>query len=307
MLIPKDLDLTLLILEKLFEVEDFVNKMIQEELIVSTEIMPIDKAKKLGAMALFSEKYGDVVRVVKIGKSIELCGGTHTTNTKDIKKFAISSCESKGSNVYRIEAVTGDRVEDSLFSIIKPYNDEMIRILMKAKEVLEEARRDGFKLEFDVEINNDKPKSYRDIIYNRNELQYVRSEENDLEIKYNEMKSKAAVQNLDIYREHVQVLGDVECIIMKVQNKDIDVLKTIIDTLIMDYKNGFILFANVKNDHSVNFVAKSTSNISAGDMVKKISIACGGKGGGNPTFAQGGAKSDDNLDNALKEVEKEIK
>ena len=292
--------------DKLFEVEDFVNRMIQDEIIVSTEVMPIDKAKKLGAMALFSEKYGDVVRVVKIGKSIELCGGTHTSNTKDIAKFAITSCESKGSNVYRIEAVTGDKIEEALFSIIKPYNDEMVRILMKAKEILEEARHNGMKLEFDVDINNDKPMSYKDIIYNRNELQYVRSEENELEVKYAQMKSKAAVQNLDIYKEHIKTINGIDTIIMKVQNKDVDVLKTIIDTLMQDIPNGFILLANVKSDDSVNFISKSTSSISSGDIVKKIAFECGGKGGGNPTFAQGGAKSSEGLDKALEDIEKDI-
>ena len=97
--------------EKLLEVEKFANDMISENLIVSTEIMPIDKAKQLGAMALFNEKYGDTVRVVKIGKSIELCGGTHASNTSDIKNLAIYSCESKGSNIYRIEAATSDKIE----------------------------------------------------------------------------------------------------------------------------------------------------------------------------------------------------
>ena len=78
--------------QKILEVEEFANNMIGENLIVSTEIMPIDKAKKLGAMALFNEKYGDMVRVVKIGKSIELCGGTHVANTKDIGRLAIYNC-----------------------------------------------------------------------------------------------------------------------------------------------------------------------------------------------------------------------
>ena len=90
--------------EKVIAVEDMVNKLIAEKHIVSTEVMPLDKAKQLGAMALFNEKYGSMVRVVKMGKSIELCGGTHTSNTGNIKKFAIYSYESKGSNTYRIEA-----------------------------------------------------------------------------------------------------------------------------------------------------------------------------------------------------------
>ena len=166
------------------EVEKFANDMIDQELIVSTEIMPIDKAKEMGAMALFSEKYGETVRVVKIGKSIELCGGTHATNTKDIVRLAITSCESKGSNVYRIEAVTNERIEPALLEIISPYNDEKVKLLMKAKELIEDARNEGIKLVFDVDIDNNKPESYKDIMFNKNELQYLQQEVRELEKKY---------------------------------------------------------------------------------------------------------------------------
>ena len=293
--------------EKLLAVEEMVNQMIAEKIMVSTEVMPIDKARKMGAMALFSEKYGDMVRVVKIGKSIELCGGTHAANTEEAKAFAICSCESKGSNVYRIEAVTGDKIEDALFSIIKPYNDEMVRILMKAKEILEDARRNGIKLEFEVDINNDKPTSYKDIIFNKNELQYVRSEENDLEKKYFAIREKSTLQNLDIYKEHIKLIGNYETIIMKVENKDNNLLKSIVDTLINDLNNGFIMFANVKDDSSINFIAKSNSNIHAGDIVKKAAFACGGKGGGNPTFAQGGGNDATDIDKVLEDIKKDIK
>ena len=292
--------------DKLLEVEEFVNGMIDEKIIVSTEVMPIDKAKQLGAMALFSEKYGDIVRVVKIGKSIELCGGTHAANTEEAKRFAICNCENKGANVYRIEAVTGDKIEDALYSIIKPYNDEMIRILMKAKGILEEARNNGIKLEFDVDINNDKPVSYKDIIFNKNELQYVRSEENELEKKYFAIREKNILQNLDIYHENTKLIGNYETIIMKLNNKDNNLLKSIVDSLINDLNNGFVFFANVKDDGSVNFIAKSNSNIHAGDMVRKAAFACNGKGGGNPTFAQGGAANSSLVDSVLEDIKKDI-
>ncbi len=293
--------------DKILEVEKFANDMIHQDIIVSTEIMPLDKAKELGAMALFSEKYGEMVRVVKIGKSIELCGGTHTTNTKEIGTFAIYSWESKGSNVYRIEAVTGDRIENTLYNVIKPYTDEKIRILMKAKEVLEEARNNGIKLEFDVEINNDKPQSYKDIIYNRNELQYIRQEEKELEKSYYDQKEKNTLQNLDIYKEHKEIINGIECIIMKVKDKDMNILKSIADTLMNEMKEGFILFANIKEDNSVNFVAKSNSRIHAGNIVKEVSLKCNGKGGGNPTFAQGGSKSIKEIDKILESIKKDIK
>ena len=292
--------------EKLLEVEKFVNEMINENIIVSTEIMPLDKAKKLGAMALFSEKYGKNVRVVKIGKSIELCGGTHATNTKEIEKFAIYNCESKGSNIYRIEATTGSKIESIIYDTIKPYTDEKVKLLIKAREILEEARNNGIKLEFDVDINNDKPESYKDIIFNRNELQYVHQEVKDLEKKYFEIKEKQTLQNLDIYREHIKVINDVETLIMKLDNKDTNLLKSITDELINEMNNAFIFFINIKEDNSVNFIAKSTSFVNAGLIVKDASISSNGNGGGSPKFAQGGGKTSENIDEIIKHIEKVI-
>lgn len=167
--------------EKVIAVEDMVNKLIAEKHIVSTEVMPLDKAKQLGAMALFSEKYGAMVRVVKMGKAMELCGGTHTSNTGNIKKFAIYSYESKGSNTYRIEACTNTRIENTLYDIIKPYNDETIKLLMKARGILDEAKKYGITLDFDVELDNIKANSYKDIVYNQNKLSYVQTEVKELE------------------------------------------------------------------------------------------------------------------------------
>lgn len=293
--------------EKLLEVEEFANEMIKKELLVSTEIMPIDKAKQLGAMALFNEKYGDTVRVVKIGKSIELCGGTHTTNTKEINRLAISSCESKGSNVYRIEAVTNEKIEQTLFNAIKPYNDEMIKLLIKAREVLDEARNQGIKLEFDVDINNDKPISYKDIIFNRNELQYIQQEVKELEKKYYEIREKQTLENLDIYREHIKVINNVSTLIMDVKNKDINLLKSIADSLINELSQGVIFFANIKEDGSVNFIGKSNCFVNIGLIVKDAAISSSGNGGGSPTFAQGVGKNTEKLEEIFNHIEKVIK
>ena len=292
--------------EKLLEVEHFANAMIDEHIIVSTEIMPLDKAKQIGAMALFSEKYGDTVRVVKIGKSIELCGGTHAANTKDIKRLAIYSCESKGSNVYRIEAVTGDRIEETLYNTIKPYTDEKIRVLMKAREILETARNNGIKLEFDVDINNDKPVSYKDIIFNKNELQYVIQEEKELEKKFYALKEQSTLQNLDIYREHIKVIDGIETIIMMVQNKENNLLKSIADSLMNELENGYIFFLNKKDDGSANFISKSNSSINCGFVMKKIASYADGNGGGSPTFAQGGTSYYDDYNELLSYIMKEF-
>lgn len=292
--------------DKIIEVEKFANEMVNENHIVSTEVMPIDKAKKLGAMALFSEKYGDIVRVVKIGKSIELCGGTHATNTKDIEKIAIYNCEAKGSNIYRIEGVTRNHIENILFEQIKPYNDEMLRQLMKAKTIIEEAKENGIKLEFDVNIDNEKPTSYKDIIFNKNQLQYINSEVKQLEKKYFEIKEQNTLQNLDIYKEQYKNINNVDTIIMKVKNKDNNLLKSIADTLVNEFTNGLVFFANIKEDNSVNYICKSNSNINAGLLVKKASTASNGNGGGSPTFAQGGGKTIENIDEIMESIKKEI-
>lgn len=290
--------------EKILEVEKFINDMIAQDIIVSTEVMPIDKAKQLGAMALFNEKYGGKVRVVKIGKSIELCGGTHTANTSNIKKLAIYSCESKGSNVYRIEAATADKIETTLYNVIKPYNDEMIKLLMKAREILEEARNEGIKLEFNVEIDNEKPTSYKDIIFNKNELQYVQQEVKELEKKFFILKEKRTLENLDIYLEHLKDYNGTKGIIMELHNKDVNLLKSIADNLVNQIGDCFVFFANIKDNGSVNFLARSTNRVNAGLIVKDAAISSDGNGGGSPTFAQGGGKTTAALEKIYAHIEK---
>ena len=293
--------------EKILEVEEFANNMIGENLIVSTEVMPLEKAKKIGAMALFSEKYKDMVRVVKIGKSVELCGGTHTSNTSLIGNLAIYNCESKGSNVYRIEAVTGNKIEGALSEVVKTYNDEKLKLLIKAKEILEDARNKGIKLDFEVDITNERPTSYKDIIYNRNELQYVHHEVKELEKKYYDILEKNTLQNLDIYKENFEKINDVNVLVMKQNNKDINLLKSIADSLLNEIKDGVVFFINVKEDDTVNFICKSNSKVKAGPLVKEASLTAGGNGGGSPTFAQGGGKSTEELDKIEKDIKKAIK
>ena len=118
--------------EDLYKVESLVNDMIKASYEADINEMDIKEAKKLGAMALFDDKYKEKVRVVKFGPSIELCGGTHIDNTSNIKSFAIKSIESKGLNIYRIEAVCDTNLEVELYEEIKPYNNEMITLLDKA-------------------------------------------------------------------------------------------------------------------------------------------------------------------------------
>lgn len=291
--------------EEIVKVEEFINNEIKKHIIVSTEIMPFDKAKQIGAMALFSEKYGDTVRVVKIGKSIELCGGTHANNTSDIKRLAIYNFESKGSNVYRIEATTGSRIENTLFDIIKPYNDEMMRLLIKAKEIINQAKKMDIKLDFDVEIDNSAPTSYKDIIFNKNELKYIQNEVKELEKKFISEKEKKALDNIDVYKKEIVENNEFKYLVMKTIDKDVTALKSIADSIINYMENGVVFFANIKNN-SVNFIAKSNCSVNAGYIVKMASNKALGNGGGSPTFAQGGGHDISVIDDVLELVTKEI-
>lgn len=286
---------------KVTEVENYINDLAKKNIDSNTDIMSIEDAKKTGAMALFNEKYGKNVRVVSIGDSKELCGGTHVKNTNEIEKFAIVSVESKGSNVYRIEAVTNDAVEDALMDAIKPYNDEKIKLLMKAKTIINAARHDGILLDFDIQIDNKEPMSYEDIISERNELEYTQEEVKNLEKTYIQKKQEKALENLSIYESHIEMIKGNSVLLMKLKDQDTDVLKSIIDTLLNKMGNGFIFFANVKEDR-VQFLARSNINLSAGDIIKLAASKSNGNGGGSPTFAQGGGKDITHLDEILDEI-----
>ena len=289
--------------EEIVKTEEMVNNIIKKGIITSTEVMPLDKAKELGAMALFGEKYSDTVRVVKIDKSIELCGGTHIANTKDIKKFAIYNFESKGSNTYRIEAVTDKRVETTLFDVIKPYNDEMVKLLIKAKEILDLAKRQGINLDFDVEIDNSVPTSYKDIIYNQNELSYIQSEVKALEKTYNSEVEKLTLNNLDIYLNRTKEINNKKFLYLELDNIEMFLVKAIADNLCNKYDSVLIFISNIKDDDSVNFISRSSiKDINAGLLMKTITTAFEGNGGGSPTFAQGGIKSK----SYLKEIKQKI-
>ena len=294
-----------LIDDEIIKVEELVNELINKELEVTTQIMTIEEAKETKAMALFSEKYGNNVRVVSMGESKELCGGTHVNNTKTINKFAIVNIESKGSNVYRLTAVTDKEIESKLLNEIKPYNDEKIKLLMKAKNILQSAKKENIILNFDVEINNNEPISYKDIIFEKNELEYVQNELKNLEKNYKTEKEKLALSDLSQFEKNIEEIKSIKTIIMKTENIESSILKEIVDTLLNKIDTGLIFIANINND-SVNFIARSNSIINAGTLVKEASNKSLGNGGGSPTFAQGGGKTIEFIDEILTNIKNNI-
>ena len=289
--------------ELILKVEDLVNEKVNAGYEVKIEYLPLEEAKKKGAMALFSDKYGDIVRVVTMGPSIELCAGTHVENTKDIKKVAIASIENKGSDVYRVTASSDKGIAALLAKEVSKYNEEMLKLLDKAKKIINEAKKLDIDLKFDFHIDNDKPISYRDVVINKNELSSLREEIKKLEKDFTMKKNEKSVSDLSSFLEVKEEINGINTIISITNNYEVAILKQIVSHLSNTLENSFILLANVNEDNSVNYVAKSTSDkVNCGEIVKDLSVRSSGNGGGSKSFAQGGGSDATIVNNILVNV-----
>ena len=294
--------------ELILKVENLVNEKIQAGYETNIEYMSIKEAKEKGAMALFSDKYGSTVRVVTLGPSIELCAGTHVSNTKDINKFAIAIVENKGADTYRIIGATDANIPKVLEEEIKKYNDEMIKLLDKAKKIIKSAKELDIELNFNFNINNDIPTSYRDIVINKNELETLRESLKKLEKEFTTKKSEKSVSDLSSFLEIKEEINGITTIITITNGYDIASLKQIASALSNQIgDNNFVLLANVNENNSVNYIAKATSNrINCGEIVKDLSVRSGGNGGGNKSFAQGGGTDATIVSKILMNVKEQI-
>ena len=294
--------------ELILKVENLVNEKIQAGYETNIEYMSIKEAKEKGAMALFNDKYGSTVRVVTLGPSIELCAGTHVSNTKDINKFAIAIVENKGADTYRIIGATDANIPKVLEEEIKKYNDEMIKLLDKAKKIIKSAKELDIELNFNFNINNDIPTSYRDIVINKNELETLRESLKKLEKEFTTKKSEKSVSDLSSFLEIKEEINGITTIITITNGYDIASLKQIASALSNQIgDNNFVLLANVNENNSVNYIAKATSNrINCGEIVKDLSVRSGGNGGGNKSFAQGGGTDATIVSKILMNVKEQI-
>lgn len=294
--------------EIITKVEEEVNKKISQNIDTHISYMKLDEAKKRGAMALFEDKYGDIVRVVELGDSIELCGGTHVKNTGDIKKVGIINVENKGSDIYRITGTSDRWIIPMMQREIAPYNDDMIKLLGKVKKILMDADKMDIKLNWSYDINNDAPTCYNDIVFNRNEVKGLKEEVKNLEKKYMELKSQKSVSDLSNFMENINNINNINTVIAITKDYDVNTLKQIASSLSNRIENSFILLANV-GENSVNFVCKNKTtneNIDAGKIIKHLSLKCSGNGGGNKTFAQGGGSDTTNVSMYLKEIKESL-
>ncbi|SEQ03242.1 alanine--tRNA ligase [Basfia succiniciproducens] len=258
--------------EQIIEIEAIVNRQIRENISVTTEVMDIEAAKQKGAMALFGEKYSDLVRVVGMtGFSIELCGGTHVKRTGDIGLFKVVSESAIAAGIRRIEAVTAENAINWL-------NNQQ-NILNQSADLL---KSDTASLVEKIQQLQDKAKKAE------KELQ--------------QLKEKAAMQaGSDLAKSAVKI-NDISVIVQQLDGIETKSLRVMVDDLKNQLGSGVIVFASVVED-KVNLIvgvtADLTGKVKAGELVNLMAQQVGGKGGGRPDMAMAGGSQPENVGAAL--------
>ena len=288
-------------------VENRVNERVQAGYETKIEYVSLDEAKKRGAMALFSDKYGDIVRMVTMGDSIELCAGTHVKNTKDIEKIAIISIENKGADTFRIEGTTKNNINQMLQQEAKPYKEEILKLLTKVKIILTSAKEQGIDLKFDYNNIDDKElTSYQDIVNLKESIEILKENIKELEKKLKQEKNNKSLSNLTAFTTNMCVINGIKVNLSILEDYDIDVMKSVADAICNKYEDCLVVLANVKNNH-VNFIAKSnTDKVNCGAIIKELSMKCKGNGGGSKNFAQGGGSDATSLASFLEEIKNNL-
>jgi alanyl-tRNA synthetase len=262
--------------EQLAEVEQKVNAVISEGEDVCTEVKSYDEAVGAGATALFTEKYGDKVRVVTVGNvSQELCGGTHVRNTADIRYFRIVSEGSVATGVRRIEAVTGETA---------------LAMAEKERQL--------------VAVMAEKLKTVPEQLPNR--LEEIIEENSRLNKELNQAKRGQAGDEVQRILAEAIEIGGTKVAVARLAEFSMDLLRESVDRLKDALHSGIVLLGGV-SEGKVSLVAgvtqDLTAKVKAGDLVKKTATMVGGGGGGRPDMAQAGGKEPAKLDEALKTSE----
>lgn len=267
--------------EELEKIEEIVNEKIWKSITVETDYKGINEAKAMGAMALFGEKYGDVVRVVKVGDySLELCGGCHVSNTSVIGLFKIVSETGIGAGTRRIEAVTGESAYSLLNSQISILKEAAAKLKTNIKDV--PAR---------VEIL-------------QNEVKQLHRENESLTTKLGNIEAGNLVSK-------VTEVNGVSVLVSKVQGTDMNNLRNMADDLKQKLGSGIVVLGSPA-EGKVNLIAGVTNDLiqkgyHAGKLIKEVASICGGGGGGRPDMAQAGGKDPAKLDAALESVKEWVK
>lgn len=291
---------------QIMNLEEKVNEKVNANYETKIELLSLEEAKKKGAMALFDDKYGDVVRVVTMGDSIELCAGTHVPNTKMIEKIAIISLENKGADTYRIEGTTKKHINELLHEAVQPYQEEITKLLTKAKNILTEAKTQDITLNFNFDFEDKELTSYQNVIDYKNQLQNLKEEIKNLEKEYRNQKTQKTTSDLTAFTTNMEVINGIKVCAAILENYDIDMIKNLADAINNKYDNCFVILANIKNNN-VNIIAKTNSDkINCGAIVKDLSIKCKGNGGGSKTFAQGGGSDAKDIVSHLNKIKEDL-
>lgn len=261
---------------QLREIERLVNHNVMLNHAVGIQEMDIEAAKQMGAMALFGEKYGDVVRVVDMGEfSIELCGGTHVKSTGNIGPFRVLSEGGVASGVRRIEAITGDGAWQTIYQL----DDNLNQIAQATKA---------------------------DKAHLVDKVSQLVANQRELEKQLQQLQSKLAANQGEEILQQVKQVNGVNLLAAQMQGADSTLLRETLDRLKDKLEPAVIILASVEGE-KVNLVAgvsKSvTDKFKAGELVNFVAQQVGGKGGGRPDMAQAGGKDPANLPQALASVE----
>ncbi|HEX9111193.1 MAG TPA: DHHA1 domain-containing protein, partial [Terriglobales bacterium] len=287
--------------EKLQDIEDIINKeVLRNERVEIVENVPIDVAvNEYHAMALFGEKYGDKVRVIKIGDfSTELCGGTHTLATGEIGLIKILKEGSVSSGVRRIEAVTG---EGSLRHFRKDHELEGVVASFVGPTLSQKTRKDGAPAD-------------EEAVASPAEALRAELEKKDAEIKrltreLDQARMKSASSSAANLGDKVREVKGVKVLAHRVDNLERPQMRTLVDQLRDKLGSGVVVVGSA-TDGNVSLIAgvtkDLTSRIQAGKVVGAVAQKVGGKGGGRPDLAEAGGKDAAALDSALDEVYKVV-
>ena len=280
--------------EEIVKVEDLVNQYINEAHPVITNVMKTDEAKKLGAMALFDEKYGDSVRVVDMEVSKEFCAGTHVTNTSEIEGFAITSIESIGSGVFRITAATSNNRMEILKAAVANVNQTLETVINKANDIINTAKNENINLAFNYTKADLAVEGYRYILALRKEVAKAQAAVKDLEKEYTNKKSQNALSDLnkfDALIENNKLFTIVDLV-------DTNLLKDMATALRNNKALDVVVLAGV-DTNKVTFVCAAKEGYDASAIVKEATKITGGGGGGKKDIAQAGGKDPSKANEAL--------
>ncbi|HDX9642258.1 TPA: alanine--tRNA ligase [Bacillus mobilis] len=267
--------------DELEKIERIVNEKIWESIDVEISQKAIEEAKEMGAMALFGEKYGDVVRVVQVGDySLELCGGCHVDNTASIGIFKIVAESGIGAGTRRIEAVTGKSAYELMNDQVGLLKEAAGKMKTNPKDIL--TRVDGLFAE----------------------VKQLQKENESLAAKLSNIEAG----NLT---DSVMTVAGVNVLAAKVNVADMNNLRTMMDDLKNKLESAVVVLASV-NDDKVNILAGVTKDLisqgyHAGKLVKEVASRCGGGGGGRPDMAQAGGKNPAQVEEALAFVQEYVK